>query len=201
MPVVRKTVKSKTSAARPSVKPTPRTTGTKKSTTKAPARSTKTVAKPVTTRAAVKPTNPRTAKKAAAASRAKVTPTKPTRGKVTEVAKPKSARKSGAPTTGPNRVVDETTGFALGTDSHTIAMELLKGGESRADIIERLARMLPPTSNRGTPKPVANMVASVLGKMRDAGFTVSQSFILEAPTRASKAKATKARNARLAARQ
>lgn len=196
MAVVRKTKTSSKTSARPAAKGTTTSTRTARSsstTTKAtPKRAT-----PVRARKTVTPTPTRTAK---AANRGVATKTKgtattkkaTTSRKVKEVAKP-----TAAPKTGPNRVVDDTTGFAIGTDSHLIAMELLKGGTDRADIIERCAKKLPTTSNRGTPKPVANMVASVLGKMKDAGFTIESTWVLTPPTRASKARATRERNKRL----
>ncbi|MFE9742917.1 hypothetical protein [Streptomyces sp. NPDC006477] len=208
-----KTPSTKSTTATKTTRPAAKSTKTAPATRKVTPTTTPkkpTAKKPVTTttrtRTAVKPTNPRTAKAAAARAAKGATATKTTRATATktvkEVAKPKTkATPKSAPRTGPNREVDETTGFAIGTDSHLIAMELLKGGDSRAEIIERCAKKLPPTSNRGTPKPVANMVASVLGKMRDAGFTISSSFVLEPPTRASKAKATRMKNARLAKAQ
>lgn len=150
-----------------------------------------------TTRTATK-SKASTSRSAAPTPRKRATPNKPTAARarskntsVKEVAKPKTA------TTRRTRDVDETTGFVKGTDSHLIAMELLKGGESRSDIVSRCAKKLPPLSNRGTPKPVANLVASVISKMRDAGFIEQSSFALLPPTRASKAKATRARNQRV----
>lgn len=224
MAVVRKTktaAKSKTStktSARPAAKKTATATRTTRSTATKPAAK-RTTAKPApkratATRTTAKPAASRTRKKVevtptrtAKAANRRVGANKPKSAAATRAAQPKKsttsrnvktvAKPSAAPKTGPNRIVDETTGFAIGTDSHVIATELLKGGESRAEIIERCAKKLPPTSNRGTPKPVANMVASVLGKMRDAGFTVTSSFGLEPPTRASKARATRERNKRL----
>lgn len=142
---------------------------------------------------ATTPTRPTRAKK--------TTPTKPTRAtsraastKVKEVAKPKKTTATRV------RDVDPVTGFTVGTDSHTIAMELMKGGVDRSDVIDRLRKKLPETSNRGTPKPVANIVASVIGKMKDGGFTIESTWVMNPPTRASKAKATREKNKRLAAR-
>lgn len=227
MAVVRKTktaAKGKTStktAARPAAKKTTSTrTATRSTATKPATRTaTRTTAKPApkratTTRTAAKPAATRTRKKVevtptrtakAANARAKGTAksTRATSSKASTAKKTTSrnvktvAKPAAAPKTGPNRVVDPVTGFAIGTDSHVIATELLKGGADRAEIIDRCAAKLPKTSNRGTPKPVANMLASVLGKMKDAGFTVESSFILTPPTRASKARATRERNKRL----
>lgn len=210
MVAVRKSTKTKTvakSTARPASKKsaTPTRTTTKRATTSTkvtPKRATTTrttTAKPATrTRKAVTPTPTRTAKAANRGTTATKTRSTATTKKATTTRKVKEvAKPTAAPKTGPNRVVDDTTGFAIGTDSHLIAMELLKGGVDRAEIIERCAKKLPPTSNRGTPKPVANMVASVLGKMKDQGFTIESSWVLTPPTRASKAKATRERNKRL----
>lgn len=184
MAVVRKSKTAKKTTARPAATKTTRTTTKKPTTRKAVTATPVRTAKAANRRATTGANKP----KSAAATKKRTTTSRP----VKTVAKPTTA-----PKTGPNRVVDETTGFAVGTDSHVIAMELLKGGADRAEIIERCAAKLPKTSNRGTPKPVANMVASVLGKMKDAGFTISSSFVLEPPTRASKARATRERNKRL----
>ena len=198
-----RTTATRSSATATKTKPAAkRGTTTRTAATPKRATTTRTAAKPAGTRTrkTVTPTPTRTAKAAnrgttATKTKASATTKKTTATKsrnVKTVAKP-----SAVPKTGPNRVVDDLTGFAVGTDSQVIATELLKGGESRAEIIERCAKKLPPTSNRGTPKPVANMVASVLGKMRDQGYTIESTWVLAPPTRASKARATRERNKRL----
>lgn len=94
------------------------------------------------------------------------------------------------------RVLDETTGFVPGTDSHIIAEELLKGGATRAAIIERLRGKLNAETRNGTPKSIANVVASTYAKMVARGFTVDAHYKLEAPTPASKRAATRRANAK-----
>lgn len=212
MAVVRKTKtasKGTKTTSRPAAKKTTATKSTRttsaRSTTKKPTtRATATKAPATRTRKKVEVTPTRTAKAANARATGAKGKTSSAKGKATTTKKPTTSRSvktvakpSATPKTGPHRVVDDTTGFAIGTDSHLIAMELLQGGADRAEIIERCAKKLPPTSNRGTPKPVANMVASVLGKMKDQGFTIESSWVLTPPTRASKARATRERNKRL----
>lgn len=211
MAVVRKT-KTASKGAKTTSRPTTtkKTTSTRTTSAKATpkrATTTRTAAKPATrTRKPVTPTSTRTAKAANARATGKTTSTRSTKStattkKTATATKSRNvktvAKPSAAPKTGPNRVIDELTGFAVGTDSQVIATELLKGGADRSEIIERCAKKLPPTSNRGTPKPVANMVASVLGKMKDQGYTIESTWVLTPPTRASKARATRERNKRL----
>lgn len=92
------------------------------------------------------------------------------------------------------REVDPLTGFTIGTDQQIIADTLLEGGDSRADIIDKLRKKLSPTTRNGTEKPIANLMSSVFKKMALAGFQVESSFKLVPPTPASKRKANKLAN-------
>lgn len=93
------------------------------------------------------------------------------------------------------REVDPVTGFIPGTDSHIIATELLKGGETRTAIIERLRGKLDLETRNGTQKSVANVLASTFAKMMQRGFTVEATYKLNPPTPASKRAATRKANA------
>jgi hypothetical protein len=117
---------------------------------------------------------------------AKKTTTKKS-GKVTEVKRPAKKRQP------VEREFSEVTGFIEGTDQDTIALALLEGGESRADITESLKKTLPKKTRTGTEKPVQNMVSGVLNKLLDRGYTVEQSFKVVPPTTASKRKAARNR--------
>lgn len=130
------------------------------------------------------------AKKTAAKKSAakKSTPAKKSAAK--NVKKPATKKKT-SNRGGFNRELNEETGFVVGTDSDTIALALLEGGESRADIIAELEGVLDTETRNGTEKQVTNMVSGVLNKMLAAGYTVEQSFVVVPPTPASKRKAAR----------
>lgn len=129
----------------------------------------------------------RVAKKSAA----KVTPTRKTATSKTtkKTAAKKSAKKAVEKTSTP-REMDKLTGFSVGSDQYVIAHELLKGGKSRSEITERVAKLLPSTTRTGTPKPITNLVSSVYNNLVRKGFRTEESFKVLEPTPASKRKAT-----------
>lgn len=129
------------------------------------------------------------AKKTAAKAPAKKSAAKKSPAKVKDVKKPASKRG------GFHREINEETGFVVGTDQDTIALALLEGGESRADVVESLYNTLETETRNGTEKQITNMVSGVLNKMLKAGYTVESSFRVVPPTAASKRAATRAANA------
>lgn len=106
----------------------------------------------------------------------------------------KPASKKGGGRGGFNREMNDEVGFAVGTDQEAIALALMEGGESRADIVERLEGELDLETRNGTDKQITNMVSGVLNKMLDRGFLLESSFQVLPPTPASKRAATAARN-------
>lgn len=110
----------------------------------------------------------------------------PTHNKKT--AKKSTTKKAVAEST--PREMDKLTGFSVGSDQYVIAHELLKGGASRSEITERVAKLLPSTTRTGTPKPITNLVSSVYNNLVRKGFRTEESFKVLEPTPASKRKAT-----------
>lgn len=104
---------------------------------------------------------------------------------VKDVKKPKGTRG------GFHREINEETGFVVGTDQDTIALALLEGGESRADIAASLEKKIDTETRNGTEKQITNMISGVLNKMLARGFTVESSFVVVPPTPASKRKAAR----------
>ena len=76
------------------------------------------------------------------------------------------------------KALAELLGISVGTEQFLIAVELIKGGESRAAINERLKGMLPATTNNGTPKQVTNLVSGVHGRMLKVGFKPTGTYKL-----------------------
>lgn len=103
----------------------------------------------------------------------------------------KDVKKPAGKRGGFHREINEETGFVVGTDQDTIALALLEGGESRADIAERLEKMIDTETRNGTEKQITNMISGVLNKMLARGFTVESSFVVLPPTPASKRKAAR----------
>lgn len=79
------------------------------------------------------------------------------------------------------RELDPVTGFIPDTDQHIITLALMDGGESRAEIAERVAELLEPYTRRGKPKQVVNLVANVIGKLQSRGWTIESHFRLVPP--------------------
>lgn len=116
---------------------------------------------------------------------AKKTSPKPTpSAKKTISAKPvktvaKPAPKKTAKT--PGRDFNPKTGFVKGSQQDIIATELLKGGESRREVVERLHGLLDTETRNGTKKPVGNLVAGVWSVLRSRGFVEKSSYKVVAP--------------------
>lgn len=80
-----------------------------------------------------------------------------------------------------SRELDPITGFIPDTDQDIITRELMKGGESRADIVERVALLLDKYTRRGNPKQVVNVVGNVIIKLQSRGWTIESHFKLVPP--------------------
>lgn len=122
-------------------------------------------------------------KKRAAAKKtpAKVAPKKTVAKKaVKTVVKPAPAKKK---STGEGRNFNPKTGFVKGTQQDIIATELLKGGTSRREIVDRLKPLLPSETRGGQPKPVGNLVAGVWGTLKSRGFVEKSSYKVVAPSK------------------
>jgi predicted extracellular nuclease len=74
--------------------------------------------------------------------------------------------------------ISEKLGFGVGTEQFLVALELLKGGETRSEINDRMKELLPATTVHGTPKQVTNLVSGVHGRMLAKGFKVQGSYKL-----------------------
>lgn len=139
---------------------------------------------------------PKSAPKAAAATKptAKPKAAVKTAAKTSAKANPKASENANGAGAYPTSIADKKswqsgskinkrTGFTEGTISDKIALALLKGGKSRADIVNSLDD-LPNETKKGTPLQRTNVAATVERQMRAMGFTVSQSYKMIPPKRA-----------------
>lgn len=115
----------------------------------------------------------------------------PTRARKTAAPAKKTAAKKVAAKPGPKRELNKVTGFSVGSDQDVIATALLEGGASRAEITEKVAKLLPAKTRTGTPKPITNLVSSVYNNLARRGYRTEESFKVLPPTPASKARATR----------
>lgn len=76
----------------------------------------------------------------------------------------------------------DLVGYGLGSEQFIVAVEIMKGGESRLAVNHRCAVLLPDTTRNGTPKQVSNLVSSVIKRMEDRGFTVKGTWSMVKPT-------------------
>ncbi len=83
--------------------------------------------------------------------------------KVVEVSKPELVHSYS------KKDINAKTGFSRGTNSDIIAIELLKGGKSRADVAKRVADIIPNKTKNGTAKPFTHIVANTLYRMIESG--------------------------------
>lgn len=81
--------------------------------------------------------------------------------------------------------INKKTGFTEGTISDKIAMALIKGGKSRADIVNSMPD-LPAETRKGTKFQAANVAATVERQLRAMGFQVVQSYKVVPPKRSAK---------------
>jgi len=73
------------------------------------------------------------------------------------------------------------TGFRYDTDANTIAEELMKGGKDRPDIVYRLRKILPRTTETGKPKQVGVMVSQIARRMIEKGYEVESWYRIRHP--------------------
>lgn len=146
----------------------PRTTRTPARTTAKPAPARRATA----TKTATKPAPAKTRATKASAKPAAKTPVRRTRA---------AAPRPVAPPVSMGRDLDELTGFLVGTDSHIVAMQLMKGGADRQDIIDTVRGKLDEETRNGTAKPVANVVAATIKKLLSRGWKIESSFAMVPP--------------------
>lgn len=77
--------------------------------------------------------------------------------------------------------LSDLIGYGLGSEQFIVAVEIMKGGESRLDVSHRVAAILPNETRNGTPKQVSNLVSSVIKRMEDRGFTIKGSWSMARP--------------------
>lgn len=77
--------------------------------------------------------------------------------------------------------IADLTGYGLGSEHFIVAVEVLKGGETRVAVNHRVAAMLPATTRNGSPKQVSNLVSAVVQRMIQNGFTVKGSWSMVKP--------------------
>jgi hypothetical protein len=76
------------------------------------------------------------------------------------------------------KALSEVLGFGIGTEQFLAAIELLKGGETRSEINERVKGLLPTHTVHGTPKQVTNLVSGVHNRMLASGFKIQGTYKL-----------------------
>jgi hypothetical protein len=69
----------------------------------------------------------------------------------------------------------------LESERFAVAVEILKGAETRQDVNHRVRDLLPPSVRTKTPKAVSNLVSSVIKRMVDSGFTVEGEWRMTPP--------------------
>jgi hypothetical protein len=124
------------------------------------------------------------AKKSAPAK--KVAPAKKAAAATTEKKERKPNARHGMP---PNWMELDKHGFLKGGDSSFIFAEMLKGGETRADVVTRIRETLPNmTTANGREKNIPSLMATLLQKAKRDGYAVKATWKLVPPTAASGSK-------------
>lgn len=77
--------------------------------------------------------------------------------------------------------LDEVTGTTIGSQAHVTATELMKGGASKAEVMERLKDLLPKTTRTGRDNPIPQKVHTMVSQLLKRGFTVESSWKLVPP--------------------
>lgn len=77
--------------------------------------------------------------------------------------------------------VSDILGIGIGTEQFLVAIELMKGGNTRNEINDRVKALLPGTTINGTPKQVTNLVSGVHAKMEAKGFVLKGTYQLMKP--------------------
>ena len=153
MPVVKKSTAKKSTPAKSTKAPA------KKSATAAPAK--RPVGRPRKTAAAPAPVVKKTS------TRKQVEEKAPVKEASQKTVNPR--QKVGGMTM---KEISEATGFGMGTQSFIVAVELIRGGRDRKDIINRVSDLLPKTTRTGTNMQVSNVVGNIITKMVQNGFKV-----------------------------
>lgn len=90
------------------------------------------------------------------------------------------------------RVMNEH-GFVVGSESEKIVNVLLEGGAGRQEVNQKVLKALgnKQTANGQAPN-VSSLIANILKRLKEKGYTVEAKWQLHPPTPASKAAATRA---------
>jgi len=67
------------------------------------------------------------------------------------------------------------------SERFAVAVEILKGGETRQDINHRVKELLPPSVRTKSPKTVSNLVSAVIKRMVECGFAVQGEWRMTPP--------------------
>jgi hypothetical protein len=79
-------------------------------------------------------------------------------------------------------VEDEHYGFRPGSDVAIVLEELIRGGDNKHDVANRIARRLEDRRTKGgNPKPVSTVMNQVQSQMTARGFTVQSGWRLVPP--------------------
>lgn len=80
------------------------------------------------------------------------------------------------------RLPRDELGYALGSDMHVAVQELLKGGEDRREISDRVAKAFGKQLTRnGRPKPVSTIINNALRQLTRRGYRIEASWKLVPP--------------------
>jgi hypothetical protein len=81
------------------------------------------------------------------------------------------------------RELSDLTGYGVGSERFIVAVEVLRGGESRRDVLHRLNEVLPAETRNGTPKQVSNVLSSVINHLTGLGFTEKGTWSMVKPAK------------------
>jgi hypothetical protein len=97
------------------------------------------------------------------------------------------------------RVLNEH-GFVVGSDSEKIVNILLEGGAGRNEVNTKVLKALGNKQTKNGQAPnVSSLIANILKRLREKGYTIESQWQLVPPTPASKAAATRAAKKRAVA--
>lgn len=78
--------------------------------------------------------------------------------------------------------LSEMTGVGIGTEKFVVMVELLRGGDDRQAVNNRLKGLLPTKTATGELKSVPNLVSGVLAMLRTKGFVVEGNWQVKVPS-------------------
>lgn len=81
------------------------------------------------------------------------------------------------------RQLAERLDVSMESVTFAVAVEILKGAQTRQDVNHRVRDVLPPRDSTATPKGTSNLVSGVIRKMLDCGFTVEGQWRMVKPVK------------------